>query len=106
WAAQNAQTTLDIDLRRGFIVGGGSAGSNMAGAIAYLARVDGIAPPSTDLWLSLPCCLSPGAIDLYFRVFCGIMPAPGRRFTCMMVYRTGSGGFGSFRSRRGGIRMR
>ncbi|KAK7914018.1 Potassium transporter [Apiospora marii] len=64
WAAQNAQTALNVDLRRGFIVGGVSAGSNMAAAIAYLARDDGIAPPITGLWLSVPCCLSPRAFDL------------------------------------------
>ncbi|KAL2138862.1 hypothetical protein VTI28DRAFT_6100 [Corynascus sepedonium] len=50
---------------KGFIIGGVSAGANMAGAIAYLAREGGLSnPPITGLMLSVPCCLHPDAIGL------------------------------------------
>ncbi|KAK5996776.1 AB hydrolase superfamily protein B1A11.02 [Cladobotryum mycophilum] len=63
WAAEKAET-LSADPAKGFIVGGVSAGGNMAGVIAYLARDDKIEPPITGLFLSIPCCLMPQAFHL------------------------------------------
>lgn len=64
WATENSTEALHADLEQGFIVGGVSAGANMAGVIAYLARDDKIMPPITGLLLSVPCCLMPPAFDL------------------------------------------
>lgn len=63
WAAANAGS-LDADPAEGFLVGGVSAGGNMAGVISYLARDDGISPTITGLLLSIPCFLMPQAFDL------------------------------------------
>ncbi|KAI5919323.1 Alpha/Beta hydrolase protein [Camillea tinctor] len=62
WAAQNAHS-ISADPAKGFLVGGVSAGGNMAGVIAYLARDDKIDPSITGLLLSIPCCLMPQAFD-------------------------------------------
>lgn len=65
WAVNSSGVAggLDVDLNSGFIVGGVSAGANMAGAIAYLARDEKITPAITGLLLSVPCCLMPQAFD-------------------------------------------
>lgn len=63
WAIQNA-ASLEVDLRRGFIIGGVSSGANFAGAIAYRARQDSMIPPITGLVLSVPAALMPQAYGL------------------------------------------
>ena len=62
WAAANA-SALQADPKKGFLVGGVSAGANFAGVLAYLCRDEGLSPPITGLWLSIPCCLMPQAFD-------------------------------------------
>ena len=63
WAATNAHA-LQADPSKGFIIGGVSAGGNFVGVLAYLCRDEGLSPPITGLWLSIPCCLMPQAFDL------------------------------------------
>lgn len=63
WSARNA-AALEADPLKGFLVGGVSAGGNFAGALAYVARDEGLSPPITGLLLSIPCCLMPQAFDL------------------------------------------
>ncbi|KAI1112055.1 Alpha/Beta hydrolase protein [Nemania sp. NC0429] len=64
WAAENAQSSLQADTSKGFLVGGVSSGANMAAVISYLARDEKVAPSITGLLLSIPCCLLPSAYDL------------------------------------------
>ena len=47
---------------RGFIVGGVSAGGNLATVVGLLARDEKLSPPLTGLYLCIPVLLSPGAI--------------------------------------------
>lgn len=63
WVTKNAPS-FGGDLSKGFLVGGVSAGGNFAGALAYVARDEGLQPPITGLLLSIPCCLMPQAFHL------------------------------------------
>lgn len=54
WAAANAKTVLGADPSRGFLVGGGSAGGNIAAVLAHLARDEGLTPPLTGQYLCVP----------------------------------------------------
>ncbi|KAF6805751.1 lipase 2, partial [Colletotrichum musicola] len=63
WAAKNA-SELGADPTRGFIIGGGSAGGNIAAVIAHLARDNNLTPPLTGQYLCVPaitCFLPPDA---------------------------------------------
>lgn len=53
WISGNAES-LKIDPRQGFIVGGISAGGNIANVITHLARDRGLRFPITGVWLSVP----------------------------------------------------
>ncbi|KAH7033456.1 lipase 2 [Microdochium trichocladiopsis] len=53
WAASNAGT-LGADASAGFIIGGVSAGGNIAAVLAHLARDRGLSPPLTGQYLSVP----------------------------------------------------
>lgn len=64
WVVTHMHTEMNVDPDHGLIVGGVSAGANMAAVIAYLARDDNILPSITGLFLSVPCCLMPQAFDL------------------------------------------
>ncbi|KAL4789633.1 Alpha/Beta hydrolase protein [Aspergillus venezuelensis] len=61
WAAKNAPTHLDASPSAGFLVGGISSGANFAGVIAYTARDEGLTPPITGLFISIPVCIMPQA---------------------------------------------
>ncbi|ERS95334.1 hypothetical protein HMPREF1624_08212 [Sporothrix schenckii ATCC 58251] len=50
------------DLSAGFIVGGVSAGANMACSVAHLARDEGLTPPLTGVYLNIPSLLAPQAV--------------------------------------------
>ena len=63
WAATNA-FALRANPKLGFLVGGVSAGGNLAGVLSYMARDEALKPPITGLYLSIPCCLMPQAFDL------------------------------------------
>ncbi|KAL9079258.1 MAG: hypothetical protein Q9157_001829 [Trypethelium eluteriae] len=56
WAAENAKT-LGADPSKGFIVGGTSAGGNIAAVLAHLARDEKLSPPLTGQWLCIPTVL-------------------------------------------------
>ncbi|KAF6826854.1 lipase 2 [Colletotrichum plurivorum] len=69
WAANNA-SELGADPTRGFIIGGGSAGGNIAAVIAHLARDNDLTPPLTGQYLCVPaitCFLPPEAIPEQYR---------------------------------------
>ncbi|TVY72814.1 AB hydrolase superfamily protein [Fusarium oxysporum f. sp. cubense] len=53
WVAKNSES-LEINPKRGFIVGGFSGGSNFAAVISQLARDEKIDPPITGQLLSCP----------------------------------------------------
>ncbi|KAI1392923.1 putative lipase/esterase [Hypoxylon trugodes] len=53
WAAQNA-TSLGADPSLGFIIGGGSAGGNIAAVLAHIARDEKLSPPLTGQYLCVP----------------------------------------------------
>ncbi|KAI1774560.1 putative lipase/esterase [Hypoxylon cercidicola] len=63
WAAQNA-ASLGADPSRGFIVGGGSAGGNIAAVLAHIARDEKLSPPLTGQYLCVPAimCFKPPAL--------------------------------------------
>jgi len=53
WAAKNA-TLLGANPFAGFIVGGGSAGGNIAAVLAHMARDEKLSPPLTGQYLCVP----------------------------------------------------
>lgn len=53
WAAANA-SSLGADPRRGFVVGGTSAGGNLAAVVSHLARDEGLVVPLTGVYLAIP----------------------------------------------------
>jgi acetyl esterase/lipase len=50
------------DLAQGFVVAGVSAGANMACVVSHLARDEGMTPPLTGVYLSIPSLLAPEAV--------------------------------------------
>lgn len=61
WTAAN----VDVhggDPTKGFIVGGISAGANLACTVTHLARDEGMLPKLTGVYLSIPSLLSPQAV--------------------------------------------
>ncbi|KAH9884891.1 putative lipase/esterase [Xylariomycetidae sp. FL2044] len=69
WAAANA-TSIGADPSRGFIVGGGSAGGNIAAVLAHVARDEQLTPPLTGQYLCVPaitCLAPPSAIPARYR---------------------------------------
>lgn len=60
WCAKTASTssqTLPADPRLGFIVGGASAGGNLAAVMCQLSRDEGLSPPLTGQYLCVPALL-------------------------------------------------
>ncbi|GIZ42379.1 hypothetical protein CKM354_000565200 [Cercospora kikuchii] len=53
WIAENA-IALGADPSKGFIIGGTSAGGNLAAAMSHLARDEGLSPPITGCHLMIP----------------------------------------------------
>lgn len=45
----SAQTRLNVDLAKGFILGGTSAGANFTAGIAHKARIEGLTPRLTGV---------------------------------------------------------
>lgn len=56
WAAANA-TSWGADPSVGFVVGGSSAGANLATVLAHLARDEKLSPPLTGQYLAIPTLL-------------------------------------------------
>ncbi|KAJ9656308.1 hypothetical protein H2201_008588 [Coniosporium apollinis] len=61
WIAAHA-SDLAADPSAGFIVGGASAGGNIAVILSHLARDESLSPPITGLWPNIPALISPDAI--------------------------------------------
>ncbi|KAH8880515.1 alpha/beta-hydrolase [Thozetella sp. PMI_491] len=61
WTAANA-SIHGGDLSKGFIVGGVSAGANLACSSAHLARDENLSPKITGAYLSIPSVLAPQAV--------------------------------------------
>ena len=60
WCAATASpssTVLPVDLRKGFIVGGASAGGNLAAVVCQLGRDEKLNPPLTGQYLCVPALL-------------------------------------------------
>lgn len=66
WAADNCHD-LGADPSLGFVVGGTSAGANMAAVLAHLARDDGISHPLTGQYLAIPPVLQPTVVPDEFK---------------------------------------
>ncbi|KAK7715189.1 hypothetical protein SLS64_003887 [Diaporthe eres] len=69
WAAENA-SSLGAAPQAGFIVGGGSAGGNIAAVLAHLARDQKLDPPLTGQYLCVPaitCLMPPEEIPEQYR---------------------------------------
>ncbi|CAG8010908.1 unnamed protein product [Penicillium olsonii] len=49
WVASHGSKQLPVDLQRGFLLGGTSAGANFTAGIAHLAVREGLSPPLTGL---------------------------------------------------------
>ncbi|KAK1964368.1 alpha/beta-hydrolase [Colletotrichum sublineola] len=67
--AKNA-SSLGANPSRGFIIGGGSAGGNIAAVLAHLARDSELSPPLTGQYLCVPaimCVMPPEAIPEQYR---------------------------------------
>ncbi|KAJ5612026.1 alpha/beta-hydrolase [Penicillium lagena] len=61
WAARNAYK-LGSDPKKGFIVGGSSAGANFATVASHLAVTEALSPPLTGVYISVPPVVHPDAV--------------------------------------------
>lgn len=61
WAAKNA-ATLKATPSKGFVVGGASAGGNLAAVVTHLARNEKLSPPLTGQFLVAPLLIPPTAV--------------------------------------------
>lgn len=65
WCAKEASPSSSIlpaNPRLGFIVGGASAGGNIAAILSQLGRDEGLQPPLTGQYLCVPALLAPEAV--------------------------------------------
>lgn len=70
FVAANAES-WGADPRKGFIVGGTSAGGNLAAGLAHVARDNDLRPPLTGQWLACPwLCPQGGMPDKYAEILC------------------------------------
>ncbi|OJD35860.1 lipase 2 [Diplodia corticola] len=53
---------LGADPSKGFVVGGSSAGANIAAVVSHLARDEKVSPPLTGVFLAVPFTLPEGAV--------------------------------------------
>ncbi|KAF5249377.1 hypothetical protein FANTH_5258 [Fusarium anthophilum] len=63
WIAANAESELKVSLSKGFVIGGSSAGGNMAAIASHLARDEKLTPPITGVFLLAPMILPPEKED-------------------------------------------
>ncbi|KAI0128616.1 alpha/beta hydrolase fold-3 domain-containing protein [Xylariales sp. AK1849] len=69
WAAKNA-SNLGASTAKGFVVGGGSAGGNIAAVLAHIARDEQLSPPLTGQYLCVPaitCFMKPDLLPEQYR---------------------------------------
>lgn len=53
--------------KKGFLVGGVSAGGNFVAVVSHLYRDEGISPPLTGLFLSIPTIMEPEVVPEKYR---------------------------------------
>ena len=68
WAAENAQS-WGADPSVGFVVGGTSAGGNIAAVLAHLARDEGLSPPLTGQYLAIPAVLPTNKVPAKYQQY-------------------------------------
>lgn len=66
WTTANAKS-IGADPERGFVVGGSSAGANLAAVMTYLSRRESLKPPLTGVWLSVPYLFPPEHVPLRYK---------------------------------------
>ncbi|KAJ5090862.1 Alpha/Beta hydrolase protein [Penicillium argentinense] len=66
WIVANA-ASLDADLSQGFVIGGGSAGANLAIVTAHRARKENLSAPITGVLANVPVCMSQETIPERYR---------------------------------------
>ncbi|KPM42084.1 hypothetical protein AK830_g4462 [Neonectria ditissima] len=66
WAVDNA-SDLGADPTQGLILGGSSAGSNIAAVLAHLSIKENLQPPVTGQWLCVPYLLPPELVPAGYR---------------------------------------
>lgn len=70
WAASEANTTAwGADPTTGFVVGGTSAGGNLAAVVTHMARNHGLSPPLTGHYLAVPVLTTPAAVPDRYRPY-------------------------------------
>ncbi|KAJ9643676.1 hypothetical protein H2204_001821 [Knufia peltigerae] len=68
WAATRAET-WGADPTAGFVVGGTSAGGNLAAVMAHLARDENLSPPLTGQYLAVPLLLPSRRVPEQYKEF-------------------------------------
>jgi acetyl esterase/lipase len=63
------QNVLKVELTKGFILSGISAGGNIVAAISHLARDEALSPPLTGLLISIPAVVSEPVLPPSLRPF-------------------------------------
>ena len=58
---------MKADPKKGFIVGGISAGANFAAVISHLARDEHLSPPLTGLYLSIPLLVDHSSVPAKYK---------------------------------------
>ncbi|KAF4631418.1 hypothetical protein G7Y89_g6710 [Cudoniella acicularis] len=69
WTAANVKE-LDVNPEKGFLVGGISAGANLAAVVSYLWRDNKMSPSLTGQYLSIPAVCTPEAMPSKYQDFC------------------------------------
>ncbi|CAK3908427.1 AB hydrolase superfamily [Lecanosticta acicola] len=69
WCASHA-SKLGADASKGFLVGGSSAGGNIAACLQHLARDENLRPPVTAAWLAYPGTVDPDVIPEKYKHEC------------------------------------
>lgn len=68
WAVANAQS-WGADPTVGFVVGGTSAGGNIAAVLAHVARDEDLSPPLTGQYLAIPVLLPPSKVPHRYKPY-------------------------------------
>jgi hypothetical protein len=53
--------------KKGFLVGGISAGGNFGTVVSHLYRDDELSPPLTGVYLSIPACMGPDVVPAKYK---------------------------------------
>lgn len=90
-AAANA-SKLGADPSKGFLVGGSSAGGNIAAVLELEARDKKLSPPLTGAWLNIPATCSPEVVPQkwkqYYKSYEQNHDAPGLDVKAMDFFKS------------------